>query len=179
MSSDFGTKAIRIIKAIPLLKAKVGYGPNIDEKKILRSQQVIDQNAVDFPPLAQEYLDQLEEGIKAAQEDRGDFSTLMSGMTVPVMQIKANASMFGYALAGQLATIMLNFLESLEAIDGDVIDIALAHHKTITTIVHNKMAGDGGDFGQQLETELKEACNRYYKKNPRKPAESSDAFFID
>ena len=170
-------KLARILKAIPLLQAKVGKG-EISERKIKKSQRIIDENDVDFAPLALEFLEQLEAGIKAAKKGGDDVAKLIAGMSAPVMQLKGNAGMFGYSLIGRLANIMLNFLETIETIDDDVIEIAEAHHKTIHLIITNKMAGPGGDYGQELQTELKEACRRYFAKKDI-TAKNPDAFFID
>lgn len=178
MSSD--KKNVRTIKASRLLQAKVGIGP-VDEKKIARSQKLIDENDVDFKPLAQEYLDELDRAIRAAREGKGDSKALIDGLIPPVMQIKANASIFGYALIGSLANVMLNFLETIDAIDKDVIEIVEAHQKTLNLIIANGMKGAGGAFGKELTTELKEACKRYFAKRAGagKPIDDKDAFFID
>lgn len=172
-------KEPRIVKANHLLQAKVGIG-TIDEKKIRKSQKVMDSTNVDFTAMAQQYLVELEAALTQARTSEEPPKKKIQAMTEPVMQIKANAGMFGYALVGVLASVMLNFLETLETVDEDVITIVDAHHKTLKVLITNEMKGDGGEYGQQLQAELKDACRRYFAKvasnrrdNPNTP------FFID
>jgi len=176
------SKKARTVKANHLLQAKVGSGP-LDEKLVKRSQKLIDNNDVDFAPLAKEFIDQLTASIAEARAgDSGkDAAAIIQDMIDPVMQIKANAKMFDYELVGNLANIMLNFLETVEELDKDVLEIVEAHQKTLVVIIGNEMKGDGGSYGQELAGELKDACKRYFSKqiNAGKSIEDKDAFFID
>lgn len=146
-----------------MLQAKVGTG-NISEEQLSKMQKVLDGAHADFNGMAVQLLNELQIALQNAGEGNGDKKALIAAMTEPVMQIKANASMFGYQLAGNLANIALNFLENINEIDKGVIDVVNAHHKTLTLIVKNKMSGNGGDHGERLAAELKDACKRYFAK---------------
>ncbi|MGZ9108919.1 MAG: hypothetical protein ACXW4B_08890 [Micavibrio sp.] len=171
MPDDTAPQKARIIKASTLLQAKVGTG-TIDEEKIRKMQQVLDQTKVDFAPLAMQLLDELSAAIQRAKDDADIPAVLIAQMTVPVMQIKAHAAMFDYAMVGRLANVALDFLENVTATDKTVIEIIEAHHKALAVIVKNKMSGNAGDYGTIMEKELKEACSRYFTKK------STDAFFV-
>jgi len=157
------TKA-KFIKASKSLQQKAGTG-DIPPPVIARAESVIEKNAEDFQPLAQEFLDRLATGIDRAYKE---FETaenqreLILGMTKPVMDLKANARMFKYSLITTLANIMLDFLESLPKLDRTAIDIVAAHNKTLSLIIARKMSGTGGDIGATLEKELTGAVTRYY-----------------
>lgn len=157
------SKKPKVIKANYMLQSKVGSGP-LDEAAVERSQEVMDNNTVDFGPLAQEYLTQLQQAITKAKT--GDLSTeeAIQGMTEPVMQLKANAATFRYTLISNLANVMLSFLEAVKKLDDDVIQIVEAHQKTLNIIVVKKMQGDAGAAGKQMEDELRAACKRYFTK---------------
>lgn len=156
-------KKARVIKANYVLQAKVGSGP-LDAKVVDACQKVMDENDVDFAPLALEYLDKLGAATKKARIDSSNTKEILQEMAQPVMQLKANAAVFKYDLIGKLANVMLSFLESVRAIDKTVIEIVDAHHKTLSAIILKKMKGDGGAYGVQLEQELKDACIRYLQK---------------
>jgi hypothetical protein len=156
-------KQPRVIKANYVLQAKVGSGP-LDPKVVEKCQSVIDNNDVDFAPLAKEFLDKLAEAIASARSGNCDTQSVINNMSSPVMELKANAALFKYDLIGKLANVMLSFLESVKMIDKTVIEIVDAHHKTLSVIVLKKMKGDGGSYGVQLEQELKDACIRYLQK---------------
>lgn len=170
----------RVIKPNRLLQSKVGTG-TIDEKKIKRSQKIIDQNTEDFTPMGLEILAALEETVKQARENPDtDPAQHIEAMAEPVMQMKGSAAMFGYKLISALTGTMLNLLESVDTIDKDLLDIVDAHRKTLAVLIKNQMKGDGGEYGSELQKELKDACKRYFAKKASTPAASGeDVFFID
>lgn len=157
----------KVISANKSLQAKIGTGP-LNEAIVERCQQVMDDNSVDFAPLAKEYLDLLSDAIKKAKEPGIEMVEAVNNMTTPVMQLKANAATFKFNLIGNLANVMLSFLEAVKVLDADAITIVEAHHKTLSAIVKKDMKGDGGEFGKLMEEELKKACKRYYAKTDRK-----------
>lgn len=152
----------RVIKANYVLQAKVGSGP-LDAKTVSRCQAVMDNNTVDFSPLAKEILNKLKTAIDDAKNGKTDLEEAKQAMTQPVMELKANAKIFKYDLIGNLANVMLSFLEAIKTMDNHVIEIVNAHYKTLTAIIANKMSGDGGANGKKLEQELKDACKRYFQ----------------
>jgi hypothetical protein len=157
------TSQTKVIKATNKLQLKVGSGP-IDEKKVIESQKVIEDNNVDFGPLGLEILGKLETALKLAQDSSTSMKVAKTLLTTPVMELKANATIFKYALIGNLANIMLGFLENISELDKDAVEIVKAHHNTLHMIVVRKMSGDGGEGGKLLMKELQQACDRYYKK---------------
>ncbi len=160
MQGSAEEKKARMIKATTILQAKVGLGP-LDEKLLERAKDVMENNKVDFAPLAKEYLSQLYDVMKRVHAGELSRDAAVEAMNAPVMQLKAHASMFRYTLIGQLANIMMSFLESVSVIDDDVVEIVEAHHRTLKTIVIKKMEGDGGPAGEQLKAELNDAVKRY------------------
>ena len=153
----------KIIKANFKLQQKVGAGP-LDLKTVITSQQVIDTNQVDFVPLGLDILKKLETALAQAKTGSTPIKEVKQMLTVPVMELKANATTFHYTLIGTLANIMLNFLEAIVILDKDAIDIVKAHHDTLHMIIVRKMKGNGGEAGSILSKELQQACDRYYHK---------------
>lgn len=162
------TKKAKTYKASTLLKQKVGSGP-IDPKIVERAQKQIDHNEVDFTPLGMEFLEKLKKNLERVEKegDKIDVAEQKQLLTQPVMELKANATIFHYSLIGNLANIMLSFLESIEKVDKDAFSIVQAHHTTLHAIVAKKMKGDGGAHGKVFMQELKQACARYYAKNKK------------
>ena len=158
---------LNVYKASKMLQQKVGAGP-MDEEIIKKSQKVLDENDVDFTPLGLQFLGKLEHALKSANDESIDMKTRKQALTAPVMELKANAAIFKYNLIGTLANIMLSFLESTPSLDKDAITIVDAHHKTLHMIVVKKMTGDGGQQGEILIRELKDACARYFAARTKK-----------
>ncbi len=150
-------------KANYTLQQKIGKGP-IDLKTLDRAQEIIEKSSDDFEPLAMSFLEKLKISIEVAQIGDHPGDELIAGMTSPVMELKANAKMFQYELVSALANIMLGFLETINKLDKDAISIVSAHHTTIQLIIMKKMKGNGGEHGQLLQTELRDAVHRYFSK---------------
>lgn len=164
MNTNTGASAkVNVIKANYRLQQKVGAGP-LDEKSLKKSQEVIDTNEVDFGPLGLGILKKLEDRLREAQNSSISMQEIKQLLTAPVMELKANASIFHYTLIGNLANIMLNFLEGLMTMDKDAVDIVKAHHDTLHMILVRGMKGDGGAGGKALMVELQQACDRYRNK---------------
>jgi len=169
MNTQAAAPKARIIKANHLLQAKVGTG-QFEAAQVAHIQKKMESLTYDFAPLAQVYMEDLQAAILKAE--KGDASR--DDLIRPVMELKANAPMFGYALIGDLAHIILTLLETAPKTDDDVLEIVSAQYKTLDIILKNTMRGDGGDYGTQLQNELQEACNRYYSKNNLQPITSDN-----
>ncbi len=157
----------RIYKASKMLQQKVGAGP-LNEDDIERMQMAMDSNNVDFAPLGQKFLDELAAALKRARTEDIHFEEKKKIITAPVMQLKANAAIFHYHMVGNLANVMLSFLEAIKDMDKDALDIVAAHHTSLNAILLKRMSGDGGEMGDLMVSELKDACARYYAKKKQK-----------
>lgn len=165
---DEKRKKPKTYKASLLLQNKVGIGP-LDQKIVEKAQNAIDNNEVDFTPLGLQFLEKLTENLDKVEKELGvgNIDEQKQLITRPVMELKANATIFHYSLIGNLANIMLSFLESINEIDKDAVSIVRAHHTTLNAIILKKMKGDGGKNGEIFMSELKQACARYYSKKKK------------
>lgn len=165
--SDDQKKEVRIMKASRMLQAKAGTGA-LDEKKLQKSQSVIDDYKTDFLPLGKDLIGQLELAVKKAASaipQPADHKNALQGISGIMMQIKGNAGMFQYPLLSKLAATMLDFFEAVSEVNQDMIDLANANIKTLRLILDGGLSGDGGTHGAILEKELKSACERYFTKH--------------
>ena len=119
-----------ITKADKTLQMKVGSGP-LDTERIKKCQDVIDDFDGDFPAEAEKFLKDLSEALSNLKSSQDYTAEALEALAVPVMQLKANGSTFGYTLISNLANIVLNFLESIANIDKDVVSIIEAHYSSL------------------------------------------------
>ncbi|HBR68609.1 MAG TPA: hypothetical protein DEA55_04450 [Rhodospirillaceae bacterium] len=154
------------IKPINTLKAKVGSG-GLSEDILNRAQALLENNTVDFLPLAEIYLAALMKGIEMAKEAdaSADKEYIISSMLYPGMQLKANGGMFHYPLVTKIADKLIQFLEVIDEADIEVIEIVLAFHTTMRAVVLGRIKGSGGTHGANLIQALHDACMRYFEKN--------------
>ena len=168
----------RYIKPPNILKQKVGNG-GLDESLLEKAQNYIANNDINFTPMATEMLDRLDKAIEKGRKSKDlDKDAILGEMIYPIMQLKGNGGMFRYQLVSDVADIGLQFLETVEEFNNDVLDVIAAHAQTIKIIIKNQLMGDGGKAGYELVKELHKASQRYFskykpeavKKSAKKPA---------
>lgn len=155
------------IKPPNMLKTKVGTG-GLSEIILDKAQALLENNTVDFAPLAEMYLDNLAHGINMAKNPAPgmDEEYIISCMLYPGMQLKANGGMFHYPLVTNIADKLIQFLEVIEEADIETVEIVLGFHTTIKAVVQGRITGNGGRYGKELMDALVEACERYFDKHP-------------
>lgn len=160
------------IKPPNMLKAKVGSG-GLSEEILDKAQAFLENNTVDFLPLAEMYLDGVMKGIDLAKDSgpADDAEFTIATMLYPAMQLKANGGMFHYPLVTDIADRLIQFLEVIETPDIEAVEIVLAFHTTVRAVVHGRITGDGGKHGKELLAALNDACIRYFEKHPSAPLE--------
>lgn len=154
----------KIIKVRHTLREKVGFG-GLDPLTLERAEEFIQNNYVDYNPYAREFLDALTLAIKDVKAKQQYGRSGIIQISRPVMALKASGAMFHYALISDICDIVLNFLEGLEKIDDDTIDILSVLRRSLIVIIDNRMTGDGGPTGKALSAEIYSACDRYMAKH--------------
>lgn len=160
-----GQKKVRKAELISLpnkLKEKVGSG-GIDETVLIKAQELLENNTIDFKPIAQMLMDVLNEAISDAKAGTLKGESAIAALLYPAMQLKAQGSMFHYPLISEISNILVNFLETVDDTDKDVMDIVVAHKMSMNAVLASQIKGDGGKVGRELRDALLDACARYYK----------------
>jgi hypothetical protein len=153
------------------LKAKVGSG-GLSDEILTKAQSLLENNAVDFMPLADMYLGSLSRAIDAAKDmnadalSHDDSEALITAMLYPAMQLKANGGMFRYQMVTKISDRLIQYLEVIRKPDLDALEIVMAFHATIRAVVMGRITGDGGRHGVELARALDDACARYFERNP-------------
>jgi hypothetical protein len=147
------------------LKLKVGHGGLTDDI-LSKAEALLQSNSVDFSPLAEMYLDAMMRGIEQARSKNKtlDKEVLIGAILFPGMQLKANGGMFHYDLVTKIAERFIQFMEVIENLDEEALEIITAFHTTIRAIILGRIRGDGGKRGDELLVALIDACTRYFDK---------------
>lgn len=140
----------------------------LDKETLKKAQRIMDQNDVDFAPMALDYLVALQTNIEEVRNANDTSRAAIDKLLEPIVELKSNASMFNYPLVGVLANITMSFLEGLNTLDDDILAIVEAHQKSLHLIVKKRMQGNAANYGDELEKELRDACKRYFQKQARK-----------
>lgn len=155
------------IKPPNTLKQKVGEG-GLSDEIINKAQKLLEENTIDFAPLATMYLTSLMNGIEMAKgfTASDDTEQVIANMLYPAMQLKANGGMFKYSLVSKAADKLIQFLEVIYEPDIEAVEIVLAYHTTMTAVIQGQILGDGGQRGDELLQALTDVCMRYFERRP-------------
>ena len=149
------------------IKQKVGNG-GLSEEILEKAEALLADNAVDFTPLAEIYLNNLMEGIRLTQAPSPDHGHneeyLITTLLYPTIQLRSNGTMFHYPLISAMADKLIQFLEVIESADEKAIEIVIAFHTTIKLVTQARIQGEGGAKGRSLLKALDAACERYFEK---------------
>jgi hypothetical protein len=145
------------------LKKKVGSG-GLPPAQIASAERFIEINNTDFTPFAKKILARLGKAMDEAKKQRPARKRAINRIAEPIMEMKANGAMFSYALASEIAAVVLDFLESVSELNDDGFDIVDVHYRTLDAIIRLRLTGEGGTKGKAMAKELYDACRRYEKK---------------
>lgn len=146
-----------------VIKRKVGSG-GIDPGLIDKAQQAIEENTVDFKPIATELIAILGKGYQDTVNGTLQGEAAIESMLYPAMQLKAQGAMFHFPLVSEISDILVNFLETVTLPPSEsALEIVDAHKLAIGVVISSNMTGRTSAQGQELKTSLMEACIRYYK----------------
>lgn len=150
------------------LKAKVGSG-GLSEEIISKAQKLLESSAADFAPLANAHLDDLTKAMQIAREnnDPANNEALIEGILYPAMQLKANGGLFNFPLVTRTAKGMVEFLEVIDILDTEAIEIVAGFHATIKAVIMGRISGDGGEKGRELVDTFDKACRWYFEKQKK------------
>lgn len=158
------SKKARTIKANRELQLKVGTG-QVDERVVDAAQKVIEENTVDFAPVARPELDALQKALDEARKDMSDGNAVLESLKAPIMNLKANAATFKYKFISDLTGTVLMFLENVSQPDKKILQIVDVLHKTILLSLAYNMQGDGGAHGKVLLEAFNKLCQKYKPVN--------------
>jgi hypothetical protein len=156
-------KDVKRIRATNQLAQKVGSG-EVEDSRVEAAQKIIEVNQVDFVEIAAPFMDQLGKAVKAVKKSGPDADTL-NAIIFPIMNLKANAATFNYPVVSDIAGTVMNFLDAVGKIDGEILVIAENLHKAITVVIAQKMSGKDHPGGAALVQEFKDVCKRYMEKH--------------
>ncbi len=152
-----------INESIERLRKKTGTG-KISPELIKRASRVLAANNVDFIPMGRVFVTGLGDVIERAEACGDGVEPMRPEITKCVMELKANATMFGFDLIGDMSAMLLSLIETTKKIDRNLVSLLNVYHKSCKAMVSTKMSGDGGEMGKEILAEFTAACDRYERR---------------
>lgn len=170
----YGISTPRLIKATKELRAKIGPSAKITEKQIAKAQDFIESSGLDYSQTALSYLKELEGVIEEMRLNSYNRESDYNMVSMPIMQIKGQAGMFGNHLASEISYIILMFMEKFQRLDDHVLDIIGVYIKAVRLSYELKLYNSDTPGGKDIVNELKDVLARYQKKFAEKTESKAD-----
>ena len=150
--------------ATRLLQAFVGTG-KFRQDDIESAQAIIDkvQGSLDISEMAQQHMKEMSEVMQDIKEGKDD-KDIIQKATHSLVDFKSNAGMFDQGNYINLPVLLFQWMESIETIDNDSMDIIGWYFLIMNKILIEKEISD--DQVNPITREMAEACKRYYSKHP-------------
>ena len=147
------------------LKQKVGNG-GFSATTLAKAQDNLDKNDIDFRPMATEYAMSLGGIIKDIRAGTIKPDEAIDAIMFPVMQLRAQGSLFKYPSITKISHILIDCLETVKATDKEILDIIDAYKKSVQAMIALQLKDDTNPAVKELCTALGDACGRYEKIKP-------------
>lgn len=147
------------------LKRKAGHG-GISNRALQRAQEKIETPDIDYSRYGTRYIREFGRAIRMASQSHFALESQRYALLNPVMMLKASGAMFGYTRVSEIAEGAMFFIETLDHINDDALQVLRAYHDALKIMIDRVIAGSGGQNGQALVDELERALQRYYNKHP-------------
>jgi hypothetical protein len=152
----------KVVKPKNTLKEKVGNG-GFKKESLERAQTAIDENDVDFVPIANKYLGLIKVAISEYGKNQNN-KKLYGELLDQLTQLRAQGSMFNYPSITATTDIVLDLLESLNRVDDKIIEIVLAYEKSTMAMLLSKVKDTNSPICKALNKELRIVCQKYKTK---------------
>jgi len=152
----------RIINVKSTLKEKVGHG-GFKQEDILNAQDELDNNQIDFMPMAKKLIGLLNEAITEAEKKTGNDLKILGDIVFPIQQLKSQGSMFGCPVYTDMSVDILRFLEDIKTIDNNILKILSSFYRALQTIHKLQIKESSDPTVKLLNVELKGVYGRYLK----------------
>ncbi|PCH99449.1 MAG: hypothetical protein COB76_05710 [Alphaproteobacteria bacterium] len=160
----YGVSTPRVIKATMELRNRIGHGTKITSEQIEKAQDFIDTSGLDYSETALGYIKQLEGVIEEMRLSDYDRESDYNMVSMPIVQIKGQAGMFGNDLASALSYRILVFLEKFRRLDDAVLDIVGVYCQAIKLSYNLKLYNIDTKGGKEIVSELDGVLERYRQK---------------
>jgi hypothetical protein len=151
----------RLVKPENILKRKAGTG-GFDECTLVKAQDMIQTNTIEFVPLANDLVFQLGNLLSAIKADPKNATKDQIGeIMYPLMQFKSQGALFHYPVITKMSHILLDLVENLPGFDSNVVDILDAYKKSVAAVLKLNIKNENNKIAKDLCRELGDACDRY------------------
>jgi len=157
----YGIKTPRRLKADKELRAKIGPGAKIEQKDIEEAQHYLENIDLDYKPVALGHIHELERVVQGMRMTDYNREQDYNMITMPIMQIKGQAGMFGNHLASETSYLLLFFIEQFQRLDDKILDIIEVYIRAIRLSYDMQIYDPASPGGKDIVEELRHVLSWY------------------
>lgn len=140
------------------LKKKVGDG-GFKQSDLLKAQRSIEDNDVDFKPIADKYLALIRQALVEYNNDKSiDLHSLLLDQ---LMQLRAQGSLFRYSSISAISDTVVDLLDTIKKVDATIIEIVEAYEKSTKVLLLKGVRNSEDMICKAFVTELSNVCKKY------------------
>lgn len=155
------TQPSNMISPSTALQTKAGTGW-IAPDRVKACQTLLDNNSYDFAPIGTAILDRLQTHVEKARDDKITRAHAHEKILECVMQLKANGTMFQYPIVTTLCAVTMSFLETIQNLDNEALDIVQTLHDHLSLIFEKQVKKINSAPARAMEKEIKSICHEYF-----------------
>ena len=156
---------IQIVKPENMLRKKIGEDVNIREiinsERVADAQQVIFENRKQFMDWAWHDVLAMEQSLQALVADNGRNPGAAAKLKKLALMLKGQGGTFGYDLVTKVAGSLYQYCEENFKGREEQIIVLRKHIEALTALLHQNIAGNGGEEGAELLTSLRKLTEKY------------------
>lgn len=145
------------------LKEKVG-DDGFSQERIKSAQKIIDENIVDFEPIARNYIIKIKEALSDFEEHK-NHDILYCNILDQLIQLRAQGGLFGHPSVTAITDPVVDVMDSLSQIDHTIIEIINSYKQAVLVLIASHIKSDQDKICIALVLELKKVCTKYKEYN--------------
>ena len=157
--------SVKIVRPPNKLKSKVGFG-GFDQNAIVKAQQVIEENDIDFAPIAKRIIDKLRRTVEEAKAESSK-DRIYHAVQDYLMQLRAQGAMFGYPSITAITDILVDFLDTFKEIDHTILEIISAYERAAEVLISSGIDTATDPLCKAVSVELMTVCQKYAARHKK------------
>jgi len=135
-----------------------------DEDAMAAAIAALDEMAEDYPDWVAGLIDKLSEQHRRcvdSPEQRKSYFEIINSIA---HDMRGQGGTFGYQLISDFADALYFFTHAQAGMSDNHVEIIKAHVDAMRVVIKNRINGDGGEVGKELQNGLEAAIKKYSKK---------------
>jgi hypothetical protein len=148
------------------LGGRPGVAGKVDEALLKKAEETVAKVGANYADRVKTELDQLNALAVRLTQDVEHRAEAIAEINLIVHEIRGQGATFGYPLLTKFAGSLFKFTDGLDNPNDRQLALIRAHIEAMSLVVKNRVKGDGGPIGAQVDQTLALAIQKYATHKP-------------